>query len=108
MKSNFYQILCTTKVIEVRKSNNDNDIIDDPHIDDFLRMIAADGIWGNEGSIIPLCEALETKLFIFSVSGIAGILQVLMKMEPTTTKSSTKIMTIINMDNTHFYAYCMG
>lgn len=65
-------------------------------------MIATDGIWGNEGAMIALSQALEAGIFIFIVSGILGQSQLLLKVKPTETKMS-KVLTIINMDYTHFY-----
>lgn len=102
MHSNFHKVLCIEKEIEVRNGNEDTNILENPSIVDFLRMIATDGIWGNEGAMIALSQALEAGIFIFIVSGILGQSQLLLKVKPTETKMS-KVLTIINMDYTHFY-----
>lgn len=104
MNTEFYEILCKTKSVEVKKKDkNGKEItIDNPNINDYIRMMAADGIWANEGSIITFSQAFETILFIFVVDGLREKLSLIMKSKPTT-KTSSKILTIINMDNVHFY-----
>lgn len=99
---NFYEVLRSTKEIEVRNGNEDSDILDNQSIDDFLRMIAADGVWGNEGSIVALSLAVEAKLLLFLVYGISQQLRLIIEAKPMTTKS-VKILTIIYTDKTHFY-----
>ncbi|CAG5109287.1 Protein of unknown function [Cotesia congregata] len=60
-----YAILCKEGVIEVRSGNDDADVILNPTIVDFLKMIASDRIWGNEGSILEISNSLGIRLLIF-------------------------------------------
>ncbi|CAD6231141.1 GSCOCG00012213001-RA-CDS [Cotesia congregata] len=65
MNRDHYAILCKEGVIEVRSGNDDADVILNPTIVDFLKMIASDRIWGNEGSILEISNSLGIRLLIF-------------------------------------------
>ncbi|KAL5948462.1 putative Bracovirus protein MdBV-6-2 [Microplitis demolitor] len=98
----FYENICTAGEIEVRTSNESKDILESSTIDDFLRMVAANKIWGNEGTLFAMSQALQTKIILFSIDGIRQKLDNLITINLATLNTSKKL-TIIWMDESHYH-----
>lgn len=64
-KLDYYEVFCKTSFINLYSENEESSLLVDPSVDDFMRMIAAYKIWGNESSIIAISHALEVKVVIF-------------------------------------------
>lgn len=98
-----YAILCREGVIEGRSSNNYADVILNPKVVNFLKMIAADGLWGNEGSILAISNALGVRLLVFSIIGSTASLAMISESKPEKLISS-KTLTISYVNGVHFLA----
>ncbi|KAG6558392.1 MdBV-6 [Microplitis demolitor] len=98
-----YAVLCREGIVEVRKGNRDKDVILDPKLIDFLKMVAADKIWGNEGSILAISNGLGIRVLVYSIIGFTATLAMIADFKPNKILSS-RILTIFHMDCVHFYA----
>lgn len=96
----YYDVLCSTDVIEVVTLNNER--LTNPKADDFIRMVAGDKIWGNEGSMLAISHALKIKLFTFCIN-IQSEIDMIVESGPNSSQSSS-FLTVFNTNNTHYYA----
>lgn len=72
-----------------------------PNLDDFLRMIARERAWGNEGSLYDISDALKLIVIIFGVDMSSYKIININKLIPNNLKSLIPL-TLVNEINHHF------
>ncbi|CAF4797915.1 unnamed protein product [Pieris macdunnoughi] len=101
-KENF-EVYIKSRIVEVNFENRDDTALDNPEMDDLIRMIATERVWGNEGSLIAISHALGIKLLAFNINGLQALLTSIIDYGPLNVDYS-KVLTIMNTDYSHFYA----
>lgn len=98
---NNYESLINRGSFSVQDEYGNN--IDHPRLYDFLKMIARERVWGNEGSIFAMSDALKVIIIIISIDRKTHENDTITKYVPNTTISSIPL-TIINETQWHFIA----